>query len=67
MLAGNTVKGEVAYGVVAGIIWLSWLAVVVWSHLRSRGTVGETGAKALGKSEAGYGNSPESYGENGTA
>lgn len=62
MLAGNTVKGEAAYGVVAGIIWLIWLSVVVRSHIMSRGTVGETGGKALRKSEAGLGNSPERYG-----
>lgn len=67
MLADNTVKGEIAYGVVAGVMWLSWLAVVVWSHIGSRGPVGETGGKALGKSDAGMYKNPERYGENGTA
>ena len=59
MLSGNTVKGEIAYGVIAGVIWVTWMAVVIGSHLRSKGAVGETGEKALGKSEAGSANSPE--------
>ena len=53
MLSGNTVKGEIAYGVVAGVMWLTWMAVAVWGHLRSRGVSGETGEKALGQSDAG--------------
>lgn len=48
MLSGNTVKGEIAYGIVAGVMWLTWMAVAVWGHLRSRGTSGETGEKAMG-------------------
>lgn len=54
MLGGNTVKGEIAYGVVVGVMWFIWMAVVVWGHLKSRGTLGETGEKALGQSDAGY-------------
>lgn len=53
MLSGNTVKGEIAYGVVAGVMWLIWMAAAVWAHLRSRGVSGETGEKALGQSDAG--------------
>ena len=44
-LSGNTTKGEIAYGVIAGVVWLVWLAVVVMSHLKTRGTRGETGEK----------------------
>ena len=29
-LAGNTTGGEIAYGVVAGVIWLAWMGVAVW-------------------------------------
>lgn len=67
MLSGNTVKGEIAYGVIAGVVWVTWVAVVVWSLLRSRGNSGETGEKAIGQSEAGSDNSTERYRENGTA
>ena len=51
MLSGNTTKGEIAYGVIAGVIWLVWVGVAVWSHLRSSGSQGETGENILGKSE----------------
>lgn len=63
MLSGNTVKGEIAYGVIAGVIWLVWLAVVVWSTMRNKGKmVGETGEKALGKSQHGSDeSSPQRY------
>lgn len=53
MLSGNTVKGEIAYGVIAGLMWLIWMAVAVWGHLRSAGTSGETGEAALGQSKSG--------------
>ena len=49
-LSGNTTKGEIAYGVIAGVIWLAWVAVAVMSHLGTRGSLGETGEK-IGKSE----------------
>ena len=54
MLSGNTVKGEIAYGVIAGVIWVIWLAVVVWSSLRTKSGLGETGWKAYGKTEESY-------------
>lgn len=63
MLSGNTVKGEIAYGVIAGVMWLIWMAVAVWGHLRSRGTSGETGENALGHSDAGSSPSPDRYKE----
>ena len=44
-LSGNTTNGEIAYGVIAGVIWLVWFAVALMSHLSTRGTQGETGEK----------------------
>ena len=63
MLSGNTVKGEIAYGVVAGTIWLVWVAAVVMSRVRSKGTSSqlETGEKASGQS--GPASSPDRYGK----
>lgn len=52
MLSGNTVKGEIAYGVIAGVMWLIWMAVAIWGSRRSSGTSGETGEKAVGHSDA---------------
>ena len=63
MLSDNTVKGEIAYGVVAGVMWCIWLAVVIWSSLRTRGDIiGETGEKAFGQTEGGSDNSFEGNG-----
>ena len=59
MLSQNTVKGEIAYGVIAGLMWLTWMTVAVWGHLRAGRTSGETGEKALGQSDAG--SSPDRY------
>lgn len=53
MLSENTVKGEIAYGVIAGAIWIVWLAVMVWSSFGSMGTTSETGQRAWGKTEHG--------------
>ena len=53
MLSDNTVKGEIAYGVIAGLMWVIWVAVAVWGHLRSAGTSGETGENAFGQSTSG--------------
>ena len=63
MLSGNTVKGEIAYGVVAGTIWLVWVAAVVMSHVRSKGTSSqvETGEKAWGQTRPA--SSPDRYGK----
>lgn len=50
-LSGNTVKGEIAYGVVAGVMWWLWMVVVIWSYYK-RGAhndrTGEKGQKAMG-------------------
>ena len=55
----NTVQGSIAYGTIAGVMWLTWMAVAVWGHLRAKGTSGETGEKAMGHSPAG--SSPDRY------
>ncbi len=42
-LTGNTNNGEIAYGVVAGVMWLIWIAVIVLAFWRSRTkSTGET-------------------------
>ena len=33
-MAENTRGGEIAYGVIAGIIWLTWMGVAVWSEAK---------------------------------
>ncbi|MCJ1251253.1 hypothetical protein MMC30_008484 [Trapelia coarctata] len=49
-LSDNTVKGEIAYGVIAGVFFLFYVAVVVISDMRGRGKkLGETGEKITGK------------------
>lgn len=50
-LSGNTVKGEIAYGVIAGVMWAVWMAVAALSYFRrhsDRRGVAETGGKAAG-------------------
>ena len=48
-LSANTIKGEIAYGVIAGVVFLFYLLVVGVSYLRKRGRAaqgeGETGEK----------------------
>lgn len=67
MLSGNTVKGEIAYGVIAGVIWCVWVAVSTWSVIRTRGAADETGEKALGSSVATSDNGIDRNGEAMTA
>ncbi|CZS90816.1 related to cellobiose dehydrogenase [Rhynchosporium agropyri] len=48
-LAGNTEKGEIAYGVVAGIIWCVWIGVTILAFLKSRNKKeGESGETVFG-------------------
>lgn len=48
-LSGNTVKGEIAYGVIAGVIFLLYLAVLAIAYLRKdKSPEGETGEKMTG-------------------
>ena len=43
-LTENTTKGEIAYGIVAGFMWLLWMAVILLAFNKSRGKPeGETG------------------------
>lgn len=37
-LADNTKNGEIGYGVIAGLMWLSWMGVVVWSYSTKKGS-----------------------------
>lgn len=46
MLSDNTTKGEIGYGVVAAVVWLSWVGVAVWSEfkkVKEGGPAGESG------------------------
>ena len=50
-LSGNTKKGEIAYGVVAGVVWLLWMTVVCLKRNKDtkRGVgMGESGEKVFG-------------------
>ena len=60
MLSGNTVKGEIAYGVIAGFMWVLWMAVAIWSQFRSSGST--MTAVGTGKGNAGLDNAPEKLG-----
>ena len=49
-LSANTVKGEIAYGVIAGVVFLIYITVIFISWLRSRGRgATETGEKLTGR------------------
>lgn len=54
MLSGNTTKAEIAYGVIAGLIWLTWVGISAASAFRSGGVQGVTGEK-IGKSNGASG------------
>ena len=48
-LSGNTVKGEIAYGVIAGVMFLLYIAVLAIAYLRKdKSPEGETGEKMVG-------------------
>lgn len=36
--ADNTHGGKIAYGVVAGLIWVTWLSVAVWHDMKKSKT-----------------------------
>ena len=60
--AGNTTGGEIAYGVVAGLVWISWVGVAVWHDLKKSKTQ-EYGEK---RSDS-EGMTPTAQGEAGSA
>ncbi|KAK8909800.1 hypothetical protein QC760_002487 [Botrytis cinerea] len=39
-LADNSKKGEIAYGVIAGFMWVSWVAVILFATVKIRGRRG---------------------------
>lgn len=48
-LSENTVKGEIAYGVIAGVMFLLYLAVLGWFYMRKgRSSSREGGEKSRG-------------------
>jgi len=51
-LSGNTTWGEILYGVVAGVVFLIYVAVSVAAAIRNRGGKRETGQKIFGSSNA---------------
>jgi len=52
-LSDNTVSGEIAYGVIAGVLFLLYVAVVLVSEMRGRGRkLGETGENVTEKESA---------------
>ncbi|PBP20268.1 CBD9-like protein [Diplocarpon rosae] len=47
-LASNTRDGEIAYGVIAGVMWLAWMGIIVLAFIRGRGEPkGESGDGAM--------------------
>lgn len=42
-LGGNSEKGEIAYGVIAGVIWLTWVIVSTSSYFTASGTPARSG------------------------
>lgn len=52
-LSGNTTKGKIAYGVIAGFMFLLYLAVLAIAYLRKdKSPEGETGEKMVGGPKA---------------
>ncbi|KAL9630257.1 MAG: hypothetical protein Q9164_006513 [Protoblastenia rupestris] len=45
--ADNTRSGEIAYGVVASIVWIAWMSVAVWSQLKTNKRTEDTREKSL--------------------
>lgn len=53
--SGNTKNGEIVYGVIAGLMWLLWMAVAIGSSVKSkqagRGKRSEKSLESHGGSE----------------
>jgi hypothetical protein len=56
-LSGNTTKGEVAYAIIASVMWTLWMVVIVFSFAKSRRTVGRIQKKDIYTVEMRNGNS----------
>ena len=53
-LSANTTSGEIAYGVIAGVVFLIYVSVVGFSAFKSRKErMGETGEKATSETSPG--------------
>ena len=52
-LAENTRSGEIAYGVVAGVMWLAYVVSAVVGELKRRRTMKRKGAEAAPYDKAG--------------
>ena len=55
--AANSRGGNIAYGIVAGVVWVAWMGVGVWGEIKARGgrkgTRSPEGEKVLGGSDKG--------------
>ncbi|KAL8691385.1 MAG: hypothetical protein Q9218_003379 [Villophora microphyllina] len=49
MLSDNTTKGEIGYGVVAAVVWLTWAGVAVWSEVKKASGGGPVGENGMGE------------------
>ncbi|KAN0103291.1 iron reductase domain protein [Hyaloscypha variabilis] len=56
-LSDNTTQGEVAYAIVASVMWTLWMVVIVFSFAKSRRTVGKIQKKDIYTVEMRNGNS----------
>jgi len=52
-LTENTTNGAIAYGVVAGFMWLLWMAVILLAFIKSRGKRESETGEAVFKNEMG--------------
>lgn len=66
-LADNTVKGEIAYGVIAAVMWLVWVGVSTTSYFKPMGNSGELDMKMKRNGSAEDYGSERSEGINTTA
>ena len=58
-LSNNTKKGEIAYGVIAGVMWLLWVIASAASTWRTKNIVSETGTMITKKRTEGIDSSED--------
>ena len=49
--AHNTHGGKIAYGIVAGVVWVSWFGMAVWHDLKTKRKHSVTGDVRKGMNE----------------